>query len=155
VDSSKVTPGHWLAGIAGALLLLSMLVNWYEFKIEAFAGLSGSGNAFDSPGFLGGIADLIIIACAITAIGNLIVVASDSQVRLPMAGTALTALAGATATVLVFGRMIFQPGANQYISLKFGIYFAFLMAVLIAVGGYLGMQEEGATFDRAAGGPPA
>ena len=60
----------------------------------------------------------------------------------------MTALAGVTAAVLIFGRMIFQPGPNEYISLKFGIFFAFLMAIGIAVGGYLVMQDEGTTFDR-------
>ena len=50
---------------------------------------------------------------------------------------------------MVLLRMVFQPGPNEFVDLKFGILLALIGALLVAYGGWESMQEEGTTFDDA------
>jgi hypothetical protein len=74
--------------------------------------------------------------------------AASRTVALPVAASALTAGLGVAATVMVLGRMVFQPLENELVDLKFWIWVALAGALTIAYGGWQSMQEEGATFGR-------
>ena len=50
---------------------------------------------------------------------------------------------------MVLLRMVFQPGPNEVVDLRFGILLALIGAAVIAYGGWQSMQEEGTTFDDA------
>ena len=50
---------------------------------------------------------------------------------------------------MVLLRMIFQPGPNEFVDLKFGILLALSRRALVAYGGWDSMKEEGTTFDSA------
>jgi hypothetical protein len=160
MDLSKVKTGQWIAGIGGLLLFISMFIDWYGAKVSV-GGLTvtgGGGSAFDSPGFLGGVADLLIIIAAGIGVGAFLIAAFGRQVELPMAENQLTMTAGVVAAVLIFLRMLFQPGPNEFVTLKFGIFFALLMAIAVAVGGWMGLREEGASLGGMTGGgaqPPS
>ena len=72
--------------------------------------------------------------------------ATSRTVALPVAASALTAGLGIAAVAMVLGRMLFQPGPNGLVDLKFGIFLALIGAVAVAYGGWQSMQEEGTTF---------
>jgi hypothetical protein len=156
VDLSKVRGGQLIAAIGGVVLLVALLFwDWYEFAGLTFEAPVGSAsqsvdfNAWDGQGFLGTLANLVILAAGLAAVGLALLTATARTVALPMAASAITAALGVGSVVMVVGRMLFQPGPNSAIDLKFGIFLALIGAVVVAYGGWQSMQEEGTTFDQA------
>jgi hypothetical protein len=159
MDLSKVRGGQLIAAIGGVVLLFTLLfLNWYGVEgsidigfgdFELNAGASASFNAWDGQGLLGTLANLVILAAGVAAVGLAVLTATSRTVALPVAASALTAGLGIGSVVLVLGRMLFQPGPNALIDLKFGIYLALVSAAVVAYGGWQSMQEEGTTFEQA------
>ena len=50
---------------------------------------------------------------------------------------------------MVLLRMVFQPGPNEVVDLRFGILLALIGAGIVAYGGWQSMQEEGTSFEDA------
>jgi hypothetical protein len=155
MDLSKIRRGEMVAAVGGIVLLLSLLfMNWYSAGAKVTTPLGsvsveGDFGAWDGQGFLGTIANLVILAAAVAAIGLAVLTATSRTVALPVAASALTAGLGIAAVFMVLLRMLFQPGPNELIDLKFGIWLALASAVLVAYGGWESMKEEGTTFDEA------
>lgn len=155
MDMSRLRRGEMIAAIGGFVLLIVLLfVNWYSAGAEVTTPLGsvkvqGDFGAWDGQGFLGTIANLVILAAAVTAIGLAIVTATSRTVALPVAASAMTAALGIAAVAMVLLRMLFQPGPNALIDLKFGIWLALIAAAAVAYGGWESMKEEGTTFDEA------
>lgn len=164
MDLSKLRSGEIAAGIGALLLLISLLfLKWYGFDVSVGGvefGVATSINAWDGSGFLGTIANIIILAAGVVGLGLVIVKAASKSVSLPVAASSLTAAGGIAAAVLIVLRIFFRPGTD--LGLKFGIFLALVGAVVQAVGGWKSMQEEGTTFGEARdqlgksmGGPPS
>jgi hypothetical protein len=159
MDLSKVKGGQLIAAIGGLALLISLLfLDWYGVEgsidigfgnFDISAGASAEFNAWDGQGFLGTLANLVVLAAGIAAVGLAVLTATSRTVALPIAASALTAALGIGAVVMVIGRMLFQPGQGEFVDLKFGIYLALIAAVVVAYGGWQSMQEEGTTFEEA------
>jgi hypothetical protein len=111
--------------------------------------LARGGGAWDSAGFFGVIANLIILAAALIAIGLPLLTATSRSLALPVATSAVTAAFGIAAVVMVLARMLMQPGSNQQVDLDFGIFLALVGAILVAYGGWQSMQEDGTSFAEA------
>lgn len=140
MNLANVNTGQRLAAIGAIVLFLSMtLVDWY-----GVVGIDEGGNAFDHPGFLGGVADVLLIVACVVALGGAILAAMSRTPGLPVALNALTCFSGAGAMLLVFLRMIFQPGPNKFIELNVWIAVGFLAAACIAYGGWIAMRDEAA-----------
>ena len=169
MDLGKLRRGEIIAAAGGIALLISMFfVDWYAGGADIstpFGDVSVDGAGFgpwDGQGFTGTIADLVILAAALTAIGLAVVTATSRTVALPVAASALTATLGIAAVVMVLLRMVFQPGPNELVELRFGIFLALISSAVIAYGGWEAMKEEGTSFedardqlrDRKAGGRP-
>jgi hypothetical protein len=153
LDLSRVRNSEWLAAAAGLLVLVSMFgFDWYEiggvgvpaiktlnsFGISAEAGIK----AWESQGFTGTIANLVILAAALSGIALAVLAATSRTVALPVAASALTAQIGAAAVVMVVLRMVFQPGPNAFVDLKTPIFIALAGCLLVTYGGWRSMQEE-------------
>jgi hypothetical protein len=156
MDLSKLRRGELIAGVAGIVLLISLFfLDWYAVGVNLstpFGDVSSSGlefGAWDGQGFTGTIANLVILAAAIAAVGLAVLTATARTVALPMAASALTAGIGIAAFVMVFLRMVFQPGNNEFIELRFGIWLALISTAVIAYGGWDSMREEGTSFEDA------
>ena len=54
----------------------------------------------------------------------------------------ITSTLGALATLLVFYRILNQPGPNEFFEVKLGAFLGFLSVLAVAVGGYLSMRDE-------------
>jgi hypothetical protein len=170
MDLSKLRRGELIAAVGGIVLLVAMFgLDWYAGGADIstpFGDVSVEGGSFgpwDGQGFTGTIADLVILAAAIAAIGLAVVTATSRTVALPVAASALTAGLGIAAVAMVLLRMLFQPGPNELIELRFGIWLALISSAVIAYGGWEAMKEEGTSFedardqlrDRAQSGQPA
>lgn len=159
MDFSKLRTGELIAAVGGVVLLIAMFaVDWYE--ISGFGGVAQFGDAvgvdtgikaWDGQGFLGTLANLVILAAAVAAITLAILTATSRTPALPVAASALTAGLGIGAVIMILGRMVFQPGPNEVVDLRFGILLALIGAAIVAIGGWRSMQEEGTSFDDARG----
>jgi hypothetical protein len=156
MDVSKVRGGQAIAAAGGIVLLISLLfLNWYQVQLVSvdtpLGGFSANGDfgAWDGQGFTGTIANLIMLAAGIAAVGLAVLTATSRTVALPVAASALTAGLGFAAVVMAVLRILFQPGPNGLVDLKFGIFLALIGAVAVAYGGWQSMQEEGTTFEQA------
>ena len=180
MDTSKVGPGEWIAAAGGVLLVIALFfLDWYSLEpnIEVPAaalnllaqntvpvppdipdaidvsGFSVDIGAWDGEGFLGTIANLVMIAAAawaIVAVGMKAGVAGQQEA--PVDSARLTVMLGVAATVMVALRIIFTPGDSDIVDtgLQFGIFIALIGAAGIAIGGM--MARDGAP--APAGGPP-
>jgi hypothetical protein len=172
MDLSKLRRGELIAAVGGLILLVSLFfMNWYAVDVNVstpFGDIGGGAEfgAWDGQGFTGTIADLVILAAAVAAVGLAVVTATSRTVALPVAASALTAGLGIAAVVMVLLRMLFQPGDGEFIELRFGIWLALISSALVAYGGWEAMREEGTSFEdardqlrarrvQAGGAPPA
>jgi hypothetical protein len=155
MELSKLRRGELIAAIGGIVLLITLFfLDWYAVDVNIstpFGDIGGGAEfgAWDGQGFTGTIANLVILAAAIAAVGLAIVTATSRTVALPVAASALTAGLGIGAVVMVALRMLFQPGENEFIELRFGIWLALISSAVIAYGGWEAMKEEGTSFEDA------
>jgi hypothetical protein len=155
MDLSKIRRGEMVAAAGGIVLLIALFFfDWYSAGAEFSTPLGsfsvqGDFGAWDGQGFLGTVANLVILAAAVAAVGLAVVTATSRTVALPVAASALTAGLGIGAVAMVLLRMLFQPGPNDAIDLKFGILLALIGALVVAYGGWQSMKEEGTTFEAA------
>jgi hypothetical protein len=148
LDLNRLRRGELIAAVGGIVLLFALLfLNWYSVGASVATPLGDVSvgaefGAWDRQGFLGTLANLVILAAGIAAVGLAVLTAMSRTVALPVAASALTATLGIGAVVLVVGRMIFQPLPNELVDLEVGIFIALAGAVAVAVGGWQSMEEE-------------
>lgn len=151
MDLSRIRRGEMIAAAGGVVLLIALLfVDWYSVGTSIGSiSIEDNFGAWDHQGFSGTLANLIILAAAIAAVGLALVTATSRTIALPVAASALTAALGIGAVAMVLLRMLFQPGPNGLVDLKFGILLALIGALVVAYGGWDSMKEEGTSFDQA------
>jgi hypothetical protein len=148
VELGRLRRGELIAAIGGVVLLFSLLfLNWYSIGASVTTprgnfSVGASLGAWDRQGFLGTLANLVILAGALSAVGLGVLTAMSRTVALPVAASALTTSLGIAAVILVFGRMVFQPLPNEFVDLEFGIFIALAGALAVAAGGWLSMDDE-------------
>lgn len=139
--------GEKIAGASGvALILIMFIFDWFSVSAEGGVGPSFGGNAWE---VFGGI-DIVLFLAALAGIGLAIMAASQSQVDIPVALSAITAGLGGLATLLVIYRIIDPPdggfGDVIDVSRSIGVFLGLIAAAGITYGGWVAMQEEGASF---------
>jgi hypothetical protein len=156
MDLGKLRRGELIAAAGGLLLLIALFFfDWYSagtsvtLPLGTTVSVSGDFGAWDGEGFFGFLANLIILAAGVSAVGLAVLTATSRTIALPVAASAITTALGIGAVVMVLLRMLFQPGPNDLVTLKFGIWLALLAAVVVAYGGWISMREEGTTFAAA------
>jgi hypothetical protein len=143
VELSRLRRGDVVAGLGGVALLIVMFLDWYGAGGNAtFQGqdikISLGLNAWEAFS----ITDLILALTAVSGIALAVVTASRRSPALPVALSVITSALGALATLLVFYRILNQPGPNQFFDVKLGAFLGFLSVLAIAVGGCLAMRDE-------------
>jgi hypothetical protein len=151
-----------IAGISGVLLFIFMFFGWYgapdvvdEAVEQAQQAAEALGvdapavenadttvNAWESFDFT----DLILLIAVLVSVGLAAMTLMGSSASLPVAGSALTCGIGALAFVFVLYRTIDPPAEG--LEREIGLWLGLLATAGIAVGGYLGMQEEGTSFSE-------
>jgi hypothetical protein len=156
VDLGKLRRGELVAAVGGILLLITLFfVDWYSagasvtLPLGTTVNVHGDFGAWDGEGFFGFLANLVILSAGVAAITLAVLKATSRTVALPMAASAITAALGIAAVLMVLLRMVFQPGPNDLVDLKFGIVLALIASLIVAYGGWDAMKEEGTTFDSA------
>jgi hypothetical protein len=168
MDMSRVGPGVWIAGIGGLVLLVALFfLDWYGIGEPEIAPIEISASLFaqvepppeipgielevpeeefgawEGQGFLGTIANLVMVAAGVWAIVAVGLRSGLAELRTDV-GT-VTAALGIAAAVMVLLRIIFPVGEIEGFEfdseLKVGIFIALIGAVLIAVGGVMSRGE--------------
>jgi hypothetical protein len=144
--------GEKIAGAAGVLLLVIMFVfNWFNVSGEV-GGLEGSTGVNAWEAF--SVIDIVLFITAVAAIALAVVSATQTQVNLPVAMSALVAGLGVLATILVLIRIIDPPNLNVpdvdlledlgvSIGRSIGVWLGLIASAAIAYGGWQAMQEDG------------
>lgn len=159
MDTSNLGRGALVAGVSGVLLFVFMFFSWYGAGGVADELVQQAQEAADALGVQGpedvsttanawesfDIIDLILFVAAATAIGFAVTALMGVSVELPIALSAIVTGIGAFAFLLILYRLINPPGDGE-VDREIGIYLGLLASAGITVGGYLGMQEEGASF---------
>ena len=153
----NLNTGEKIAGISGvALILIMFIFDWFGFSEGP---LDVGFNAWESFGVI----DLILFLAAIAGIGLALLAASQSEVDMPVAASALAAGLGILATILVLYRIISPPdfGASDFgididADRSIGVFLGLIASAGIAYGGWRAMEDEGATLGsgRGAAAPP-
>jgi hypothetical protein len=158
MDVNRLNTGEKLAGAAGiALLLIMFIFDWFTVDVGGgFADVSVGGNAWETMELI----RFVLLLASFSGIALAIAAASQSQVDLPIALSAITAGLGLLAVVLVIFRIISPPdgGAGEFgidIGRGIGVFLGLIAAGGVAAGGWLAMQEEGASFSGQAPGGTA
>jgi len=158
MDVNRLNTGEKLAGAAGiALLLIMFIFDWFTVDVGGgFADISVGGNAWETMELI----RFILLLAAFAGIALAIAAASQSQVDLPIALSAITAGLGILAVVLVIFRIISPPdgGADEFgvdIGRGIGVFLGLIAAGGVAAGGWMAMQEEGASFSGSPSGGAA
>jgi hypothetical protein len=155
LDFTVLNRGEKLAGISGILLILIMLIfDWFGLKFSGGSGtfgvaVEGGRNAWGSYGFT----DIILFITGLAAIALAVTAASDAEVGLPVALSAIVTGLGILSLILIIISIISPPDFGVNISgtgidheRKIGVWLGLIATGALTVGAYLAMQEEGTSF---------
>jgi hypothetical protein len=124
----RIRIGEAVAGIAGAILVVSLFLDWFEGT-----GVSLSAwEAFD-------VADVILFLVGLAGVLVALLAATQSKSDLPIMGAALTMVAGAVATLLVVYRELNPVGDLDQAG---GMLVGLVGALGVAVGAWLAIRVE-------------
>ncbi len=156
MDFDRLTLGEKIAGASGiALILIMFIFKWFGVEVNG-GGLTFEGesrNAFGAYGFI----DVVLLVTALSAVALALIGASEGEVGLPVAMSAIVAGLGVLSVVLIIISIISPPewsvagvdigdvpGAD--VTRKIGVWLGLLAAIGVAYGGWRAMQEEGTSF---------
>src|SRR5919106_3137027 len=169
MDTSRVGPGEWLAALGGVVLLIALFfLDWYTLEpniapLEIGASflaqvepptevpgieipeIEADIGAWDGQGFLGTIANLVMLAAGAWALVAVGLKAGAANGGGPADPGRITVALGIAAAIMVLLRIIFTPGDDGVdTSLKFGIFVALIGGVLVALGGLMSRDSAAA-----------
>ncbi|HEY5976810.1 MAG TPA: hypothetical protein VIT85_03050 [Solirubrobacterales bacterium] len=146
----RPTPGEQVAGIAGLALLLTMfLFAWYGFGVEGGGSVPGL-DAFDA---FGDWFNIILVLAAFS--GMALALVGSGVARLPISLSVVTTVLAGVGAVILLIYVISPPSADfldESIDLdrKLGVFLGLVELIALSIGGYMAMQEEGASFGSTA-----
>lgn len=144
MDLTRLRQGETIAALSGLALFLIMFLGWYGFSGGEALGGATDSNAWESYDLI----DLILLLAVVVSVAVAVITASGAAVSLPAPGSALVTGIGAIAFLLVLYRLINPPGEAD-LDREIGIWLGLLATAGITTGGYLAMQEEGASIGPA------
>jgi hypothetical protein len=156
MDTSRLTTGDMIAGVGGAVLLISLFLPWYGVSVD-LAGFSASesGTGWEVLGFI----DILLFLISVGAIAVVVAKAAGALPADVPAPVVLLGL-GALAVLLVIYRIIDIPTEGDVpeqvdLSRKVGIFIALIGAAAVAYGGWRTNTESLGGRAPAADPPPA
>ena len=151
MDFTRLTQGEKIAGASGiALILIMFIFSWYGVEVGGESVPDSGANAWEVFSFV----DIVLFLTAAAAIGLALISASQTDVGLPVAASAVVAGLGILSVVLVVYRIIDTPGdlgafaeaLDVSVSRKIGVWLGLIATIGVAYGGWQAMQEEETSF---------
>jgi uncharacterized membrane protein YvlD (DUF360 family) len=167
---SRLRAGEWTATFGAATLLVTLFLPWFDVQFPQetvqqgqFGGggvlnllktyaVDSWGSGWDALGWLVIVIVLVAVACAAwLALAN----ATARPVAQLVAASVLTATAGTLAFVVVALRaLVFQPGPNDLVVLRYGAWLGLLASLVLAVGGWWAIKDDRTDAPESAYTPP-
>jgi hypothetical protein len=135
-DFSTVSRNTWIVVAGAVVLLISPFLTWYHYSLSNI--IPGLSATYDVSGKDATDLWILVFLCALAALAVVGIELFASNVTLPAAEGALILGAGGLATLIVLFKIVSGPSHS---SLSYGIFVALIAAVVVAVGGWLKMQE--------------
>ena len=142
MDPRRLRPGEWVAGIAGAVLLLSLFLDWY--------GVEGGGlaaNAWES--FR--VVDVFLALAALLGIAVAVMTAFHRVAAVPIALASLLGTIAGIALLLVVWRAL-DPVGWEVVSgdgvepldatREVGLWLGLASSVALVAGAFMSMRDE-------------
>lgn len=148
--TERPSPGEQMAGIAGLALILTMfLFAWYGVNVPGVNGF----DAFDA---FSDWFDIILVFAAFS--GMALALFGNGVARIPISLSVITTVLAGLGTIILLIYIISPPGVPTFgeatveVSLgrEFGVWLGLVELIVLAIGGYKAMQEEGVSFGGAA-----
>jgi hypothetical protein len=131
VDLRRLSPGDWIAAVAGVVMLVALFLPWYSSGNEDL-------NAWQSMA----VDDVILAVVALLAIAAAVFVGLRRFTSLSVAVTSLAILPAVCGLVVTTYRLI-SPAPPGEVSLGVGAWLALAATVAIALGACAGAVDEG------------
>jgi hypothetical protein len=157
---SRLRAGEWLAVVGAAALLVTLFLPWFGLEVPGPAGNLVNPFLADVTGTSGWSAlGWVTIVLALAAIGCAAWLALANATARPVAqlvaASVLTATAGTLAfVVLALRALVFQPGPNDFVVVRYGAWLGLLAALILAVGGWWATKDERTDAPESAYTPP-
>ena len=129
----RVRIGEIVAGVAGAVLLLSLFLEWYTVRGRAEGLTAWSAFSF---------VDLLVCLVALLGIALAVSQVVGRGPALPVAIGVITATLGLAATLLVLYRILNQPGPNDAIGVGAGAWVGLAACLGVFLGAWLSLSDE-------------
>lgn len=138
MEGRAPTPAERYAAIGGVILFASLFMHWYGYDtVVKGVGVEIAETGWSATDFLRFLVALVAIAAVALPAARLL----GREVHLPFAPGAVLAPAGGLTALLILWRIVSPPGKAD--SIEFGIFVSLVGAILIAVGSYQTLQEQG------------
>ena len=157
---SRLRAGEWTAAAGAAALLVTLFLPWFGVEIPGPAGRVINPLLAEEDGASGwSTLGWLVIAIALAAIGCAAWLAFANATGRPVAqsvaASVLTATAGTIAfVVLALRALVFQPGPNEVVVMRYGAWLGLLAALILAVGGWWATKDERTDAPESAYTPP-
>jgi hypothetical protein len=136
----RLRDGEWIAGAGAVALIVSLFLHWYGLS-ASFGGIEVRG--LEATGWQAlDVLDIVLVLLALVPLTLVVTQATRASPAIPVFFSVMTVLAGALAALLILYRIIDQPGPNDVVGVEAGAWFAWLAAVVVAVGGWRSMRVE-------------
>jgi hypothetical protein len=132
VDLRRLRAGEWIAGLAGAALVVSLFLPWYGAK-----GTSATADAWQAFS----VNDVILMLTALFGIGLFVMTATQRTAAVPVAVASTTALVALVAIAIVIVRLADPPGAGS-ITREAGAWLGLVATLGIFAGAFRSMGDE-------------
>jgi hypothetical protein len=157
---SRLRAGEWTAAAGAAALLVTLFLPWFGVEIPGPAGRVINPLLAEEDGASGwSTLGWLVIVIALAAIGCAAWLAFANVTGRPVAqsvaASVLTATAGTIAfVVLALRALVFQPGPNEVVVMRYGAWLGLLAALILAVGGWWATKDERTDAPESAYTPP-
>jgi hypothetical protein len=141
---SRLRLGECVAGAGAALLLGVLFADWF--------------GPSDASGWsqLGWVTLVFCVAAIAAGAWLFVATAADRPVAQLVAAGVLAATVGTLGfLVLALRVLVFQPGPNDLVTLRYGAWLGLLAALLVALGGWWAVKDERTDAPESAYTPPA
>ena len=138
MDLRRLRAGEWITALGGGLLLFSLFLGWYEVPVPSVAIPPGSETETAWEAFA--VNDVLLAIVAVAALSLVPVTAGHRVPAIPLALSALVAIAGKLALLLVLIRIAWRPGAAT--GLEVGAWLGLLGASVTVAGAWIAMRDE-------------
>jgi hypothetical protein len=144
-DTTRIRFGEMVAGISGAVLIISLFLEWYNVSAK-FANASQGVSGWEALGFI----DILLFLIGAIAVAVAVLQAMNVMPRaLPASPGLVILVLGGLAVLLTLFRLLSIPdgGVGDLpgidVGRSFGVFIAFLASIGVAVGGWLTWNLEG------------